>query len=179
MASEEWRKVPGWEADYEVSSHGRVRSLPRESRNRYGRIVVPGRMLRPFNRDRGYLGVCLQRKRRRSSVMVHCLVALAFIGPRPHEHDVCHFNDERSDNRLDNLRYDTRIGNLADARRNGRIAGAKGERNGRAKITDEIVREIRRRVVGGATHRSLARELGVSRDIVRHVANGKTWSHVE
>jgi len=178
MASEEWRPVPGWEREYEVSNLGRVRSLPHESRNRYGPIVVTGRMLKPYAKYGRYLGVTLIRRGRRESPTVHSIVAAAFIGPRPPKYDVCHLDDNGYNNNLENLRYDTRIGNMDDARRNGRLLRARGERNGIAKITSDMVKEIRRRVAAGATHGPLAKEIGISRSIVRNVAARRTWAHV-
>lgn len=53
---------------------------------------------------------------------VHELVLLAFVGPRPSdEYEVLHGNGERSDNRLDNLRWGTVLENAADRDRHGRV----------------------------------------------------------
>src|SRR5699024_9639299 len=51
---------------------------------------------------------------------VHRLVMEAFVGPCPEGMEVCHWNDNASDNRLSNLRYDTRSANTMDMIRNGR-----------------------------------------------------------
>lgn len=50
---------------------------------------------------------------------VHSLVALAFIGPRPHGYEVCHNNGNPLDNRVDNLRYGTSADNKLDQVRHG------------------------------------------------------------
>jgi HNH endonuclease len=52
---------------------------------------------------------------------------------------------------------------------------ARGERNNHAKLTDELVREIRASAEGSA---SIARRLGVDRHTIAHVRNGSTWRHV-
>ena len=36
---------------------------------------------------------------------VHSLVALAFLGEKPHRHDVDHIDKDRKNNNLTNLRY--------------------------------------------------------------------------
>ena len=66
--AEEWRPVPGWEATHEVSDRGRVRSRTRVLTQRD---------------DRGYAQVTLRHRDRLKSYLVHRLVALAFLGPRP------------------------------------------------------------------------------------------------
>jgi hypothetical protein len=52
---------------------------------------------------------------------------------------------------------------------------ARGPANGAAKLTDEIVREIRRSSVDAG---SLARLFGVTRENIYSIRNGKTWRHV-
>ncbi len=47
MPREIWRTIPGYEGQYEVSNLGRVKSLRRLSRGRYGPRTVPERILRP------------------------------------------------------------------------------------------------------------------------------------
>lgn len=103
---EEWRPIPGYEALYEVSSIGRVRSLPRATTS--GKI----RKLR-LNRH-GRYDINLSADNRTRTFNVHVLVALAFIGPRPDGYDVRHLNGDRTDNRLANLGYSTHSENLRD-----------------------------------------------------------------
>lgn len=55
---------------------------------------------------------------------------------------------------------------------------ARGERNGRAKLTATLVLEARRRHREGESDRSIAATMGVSPDAVRCVIQGKTWRSV-
>jgi hypothetical protein len=56
---------------------------------------------------------------------------------------------------------------------------ARGERCGSAKLTDDAVREIRRRRALGETCRAISVVIGVSRSAVERVANGSRWQHVK
>ena len=47
-----------------------------------------------------------------------------------------------------------------------------------AKLTDEKVLEIRRRVLAGERQKIIASDCGVSQSIVSDVASGKRWKHV-
>jgi hypothetical protein len=120
---EQWRPVIGWEAQYEVSNLGRVRSLdrliPAVNRDGSGRMNrLKGRLLKGTPDRDGYLKVNLRNGTGAVSTrMIHTLVLEAWIGPRPLKHDVCHGAGGTSDNSLANLRYDTRSANEADKRR--------------------------------------------------------------
>lgn len=63
---------------------------------------------------------------------------------------------------------------------------ATGERNGFSRLTEEAVRDIRRRLTPGSngrvttnnSGRALAREYGVSEKTIRDAAYGRQWKHV-
>jgi len=116
---ERWRAVPGYEGRYEVSDFGRIRSLLVNGPG------LRGRILRPFRDRRGRLTVTLCRDGRGKSLMIHRLVAEAFIGPRPDGMETRHLNDQAWDNRLVNLAYGTSSENKRDAVRNGRHPESK------------------------------------------------------
>jgi hypothetical protein len=116
-----WRPVVGYEGLYEVSDLGNVRSLDREVVGvRYGKEVtwkLKGKMLKPCqDGNYGLLAVKLPLARTRK---IHRLVMEAFVGPCPENMEVCHWNGIPSDNRLENLRYDTHSANMQDAIRHG------------------------------------------------------------
>lgn len=114
--NERWRPVPGYEGFYQVSDRGSVLSLARldaRGRRRQERI------LRLHRARSGHLSVALCRNGERQNYLVHHLVLMAFIGPRPVGMEGCHWNDVPDDNRVENLRWDTRSSNLLDCVRNG------------------------------------------------------------
>lgn len=113
---ERWLPVVG-HPGYEVSDHGRVRSLDRVVVCVDGRkLSYRGQMLK-LREEAGYHKVCLSRRQWRK---VYLLVLEAFVGPRPPGMVGCHRDDVGTNNRLTNLRWDTISSNQKDRVRNGR-----------------------------------------------------------
>jgi len=64
--------------------------------------------------ESGRLQVRLKVGEIKKTFRVHRLVLEAFVGPCPHGCEACHRNNDPSDNRIENLRWDTKQSNLAD-----------------------------------------------------------------
>jgi hypothetical protein len=78
------------------------------------------------------------------------------------------------------LSLGTQKDNIQQAIRRGRRAQVKppvrrGEKNARAKLTEQQVREIRVAYRPGVC--GLAKRYGVTRSTIRSVATGRTWKH--
>lgn len=118
---EEWRPVPGFEGKYEVSDHGRVKSLDRLYTDSLGRTYARrGRMLALRSEKKTGYKVCdLTVGSGHKTSRVHRLVLAAFVGPCPDGMLACHNNGDPSDNRLANLRWDTQSENMYDKRKHG------------------------------------------------------------
>lgn len=94
---------------YEVSNYGRVKSY--KSKN--------PRILKGRPDKAGYINHWLTDTDGVSkNVRTHILVTQAFWGYPPEGMVVCHYDDVKTNNHLDNLRYDTRKANWEDIRRN-------------------------------------------------------------
>lgn len=59
-----------------------------------------------------------------------------------------------------------------------RPQGVAGSRNPRARLTEEQVREIKSRLVQGATLKELSTQFSVSVSTIESIAIGRTWKHV-
>ena len=128
MLVEEWKDIKGYEGRYQVSNLGRVRSLDREYNNRGTMVPIKGKML-SFNNCRGYSLVSLCKDDSKPyKAKVHRLVAEAFI-PNP-ENKPCidHINTDRTDNRVENLRWVTRKENMDNPLTKSKLASCRGKR---------------------------------------------------
>lgn len=169
LPGEIWKPVVGYDGRYSVSNKGRVRTESHVARGRWGHQRLRARILRPGSAS-GYPVVRLGRSR---PYFVHRLVLEAFVGPRPEGMEACHNNGDRTDNRAENLRWDTRTNNHADKVAHG--TAPRGENNSRAKLAEDDVLAIRQQ--GGAPH-ELAEAYGVSRHTIARILAQKTWKHV-
>lgn len=104
MTTTEWKTVAGY-PNYEVSNDGRIKGLKR------------GRILNPKPDRTGYVLVCLRNDAGMKRLLIHRLVAEAFL-PRPEGHDVVHHKDaNRANNRVANLEWTTQQKNVKASRR--------------------------------------------------------------
>lgn len=165
MSSEHWRPIPGYEP-YEASPDGFIRGLK------------GCRTLTPVLTQYGYHQVSLCVRGKKYSRLVHRLVAYAFIGPQPSpEHDVLHWDGNKTNNKLSNLRWGTPKDNNADQVRHGtRIVGS---RVGVSKLTEKQVQAIRDMWnYGKLGQNEIAEKMGVHRRTVNSIVRGVTWKHV-
>lgn len=171
----EFRWVPNYPG-YCVSSDGRVFSAWRLG----SRPVVTAvwKELRGGLDKDGYRKVILRiAAKKYKHWRVNILVLTVFKGERPPGMNCAHDNNVRADNAVSNLRWDTQANNVADKHRHG--TRQIGERSGCAVLTEQKVRDIRRRYAkGGITLTALGREYGVSVPTVQAVTSRRNWAYL-
>lgn len=163
MSEEEWMPhptVPG----YEVSSLGRVAS---SKRGHHKLICI-------VQRRSGYCYATLYHEAKRVQCRVHAAVLEAFVCPRPSpEHQACHSDGNRANNRLYNLRWDTAKGNARDRTMHGNAH--EGARHHKAKLDGPAVLSI---LESPLPYKELASLHGVSPSLVGLIKRGKVWKSV-
>lgn len=110
-----WRPVYGFVGFYEMSTRGRVNSVDRYVDNQGGKYHVKERILKPDILRNGYLRVRLANNGVITNCLVHRLVAMTFpdlvdwtedAKGRPFEElTINHLNEDKSDNRVENLQW--------------------------------------------------------------------------
>lgn len=156
---EVWRPIPGF-GGYEVSSAGRVRSV------KHSTSSFVGRLLTPWIEQNGYLRVSLCVGGKPVKMWIHRLVALAFQGFQPSsDHEVAHWDGDKTNNSAINLRWATRSENSGDTVRLGRQPA--GEMHGRAVLSNADVAAIRSSYTGRyGEQTAIARQFGVSQPTI-------------
>ena len=106
---EMWKDIPGFEGLYQASNQGNIKSLDMRVRykNTQHTAFKKGRVLSPKTTNKGYLEVVLMKDAVRYNKRVHQLVALTFI-PNPNGYPyINHINENKKDNRVNNLEWCT------------------------------------------------------------------------
>ncbi len=135
--------------------------------------AIKGRTLKQLPDTNGYMRVNLYRDGHPKTTLVHRTVLRAFVSEPPPGFDGCHCNGKPTDNRLSNLRWDTRANNLKDMIRHG--TSQRGEKNARAKLNTDDVREIRNLMSSGVKQTEIARRFGVSPPCIAAIKSGRKW----
>ena len=107
---EEWRPILGYEGFYEVSSFGRIKSLPKKVGKGSGFTITNEKVLSPHIHSSGYCKVSLYLHGKQKTVSVHRLVLEAFVGKS--DLSVDHIDSDKSNNAISNLRYCTQRQNV-------------------------------------------------------------------
>ena len=177
--SEEWKQIPGFGGHYEASTLGRVRVKDRvvTKRHRMGALIeqfYPSHLLKSYCGDKwGHQYVTIGVDNKALKIGVHRMVLLAFVGEPPSGCEGCHNNGDPSDNRPENLRWDTHFNNNQDRKNAGHYAS--GKNHPMAKLTPDQVIAIRTRAV---TKKEAMWKYGISNSQHHRIMKGESWSHL-
>lgn len=177
---ETWKNVPGYEGYYEVSDLGRIRSVDRivlvNSNGRTFERKLKGRILKQAFDGRGfYLQSNLARDGETKMVLVHRVVALAFLDNPNNLPEVNHKDEDKTNNYASNLewcshKYNNNYGTKKSA--------GKGEGNSQNKFSEEIIKEIKRLYKPrdpNFGNKALSKKYGISCPHISSIVHGKRW----
>jgi hypothetical protein len=162
MGNEIWKDVYGYEGLYQISNLGNVRSNYK--------------LLTPQKTRFGYMKIRLSINNVRKGFFMHRLVAIAFIENKENKRCVNHKDGIKTNNNVDNLEWATHSENERHAYLNGLQPSKEGVKNGRCKLTELDIIEIRNTK---KTLVELSSMYNVTPTAISNIKRYKLWKHIK
>lgn len=139
-----WKDIKGYEGLYQISNLGRIKSLEREIiRQHSTTMLLKEKILKQQNMN-GYKFVRLSKNNTIKQYLVHRLVATAFIENPNNYKEINHKDENKSNNKLDNLEWCSHNYNINYGTGNERrsISEKGKKKNGNYKNISHIGKKI-------------------------------------
>ena len=165
VVEEQWLPVVGYEQCYIVSNLGNVIAIERVRIEKNGkRKLYKQKKLLPYIK-RKYYTVNLYSKKQ-ATLLIHRLVAKAFIPNPENKREVNHIDGNKLNNRLENLEWCTMQENMEHAGRTGLMK--HGEDHRLCQLTNEQIIEIKEKIkmTPDGHLQDIANSYGIRREIV-------------
>jgi len=168
---ERWRPITGYEGQYEVSDTGRIKSLKRKGK---GTPHTQDLIRKTNYLPKGQELVSLSKNGKVKTLLVHRLVAKAFL-PNPNNYpQINHLDGNRKNNNLDNIEWCNQAQNQKHAWDTGLILR---ENHNTTKLDENKVREIRISFPS-KTMLALSREYDVNISTISRIIHRQMWWNV-
>lgn len=168
---------------YQISSHGRVRSLDRVLKKKDGYSYhVKGKVLIQMDNGVGYAQVSLGRKY--NAMAVHRLVGKLFIPNPTRKKTINHKDGNKKNNHFSNLEWSTYRENNIHARATGLNTSRglenppKGSAHWNSKLDEVQVKTIKVCIRDGMSNADLARYFKVRPSSISLIRTGDHWKHI-
>ena len=120
MEKETWKDIMLFEGKYQVSDHGRIKSMFRPVKFGMGGIRILPEAIKPTRIRKGYVYVKLSNEGVVTTFLVHRLVAIHFLETSGDRLHVNHIDFDGTNNKVTNLEWVTRSENQIHSVNNGR-----------------------------------------------------------
>lgn len=172
---EVWKTVPYelFNEKYSISNYGRVKPI---TKSKYSHLR--DEYLKPGIGARGYGHISMYHSGLHKQAFIHRMVAYAFLGDPPKGKTiVCHLDDNKLNNRADNLIWGDNSDNMRHMVEHRR--SLVGSKNPRALLDDVEVLTIRRLYKEGSfSQTALAITYGVDQTQISRIVLRKAWKHI-
>ena len=162
----EWRDIKEFEGIYQISNNGSVKSLERINSRGY---ILKEKTLNSNINSWGYKVITLHKNCFRKTVLVHRLVAEAFIPNLYKKAQVNHKSGNKLDNYVDNLEWCTGSENMIHAYKTGLRKLPIGELNPNAKLSFLEKKEIKKLKSEGLKIRDISIMYRVSKSEIYNI----------
>lgn len=178
--NEIWKDIPGYEGMYECSNYGNIKSVDRNIENSLiGSFIKKGIHKSPSMRG-NYLKVALSKNGVVKQISVHRIIAETFITNFNGKKCVNHKNGIKTDNRVENLEWNSYSENTNHSYKNGLQVSQKGSSHGKSKTNENDVLEMRNMYRNDSLSVSaIAKMYNLSVPTVSEIVNNKSWVHVK
>lgn len=134
---------------------------------------------RPNYKD-GYACFTAGKKGHRINVKTHSVVGKLFVDNPDGLAELDHLDNNRMNPSADNLEWVSHQENIRRALCRGSYNGRYvGEKNPKAKLNNDIVKNIRIDFVNGLTQNKISRKYNVPWSTVHNIVTYQTWKHVD
>jgi hypothetical protein len=178
-----WRDISGFEDYYQISNFGRIRGLNRTIIDKNGlRKNLKGKILKPPMASNGYLFFRPCKNGIITNFLLHRIVAQAFVPNLNNKPEINHKDFNKKNNIYTNLEWCTHSENhkhlFDNGIKNKYFINNTGSNNGRTKLVESEVRQIKILLANGKKHKDIAKLFNTSTPIIDKISSGQNWKHV-
>ena len=177
--AEQWKNIAEYEGRYQVSDHGRIRSLNRRVvRNDGVTLRLKGKIKKQGKHRQGYMLIDLSKAGEKKTYLVHRLVAEAFVDNPKDKLEVNHKDGDKKNNHARSLEWCTPQENSLHTYHTELRDRPRGELNGRSKLNRFQVKRVRLMRQLGTTYAETGRIFKLNPVTIRDVCLRKLWKHI-
>lgn len=181
LGNEIWKPVNGYEGFYEVSNLGRVKSLDRYVDSAHGLRLHKGKILQPEVDKLGYRLAHVCKDGKDDRLLVHRLVAEAFLDNKENLPCVNHKDEQPWNNQVNNLEwctytYNNQYNGLTEKRF---VTRKENINSGKTKMgTSIIMKDFNNNIIKEYINMERVKEDGLSDYYVKLCCKGKRESYL-
>ena len=162
------KDVQGYAGLYQISSQGEVTSFAK------GKV----RTLKPDTGKYGHKRVTLSKNAKLERVLVHRLVAIAFV-EGDHSLHINHIDSDPTNNDYTNLEWVTQKENAVHGYKHGdKRAAVEAAGKANRKLSQEQIEEIKiLKSTTSLSNPAIGKKYGVGREVIRRLIKGDTYGY--
>lgn len=177
-----WKDIPGYEGLYQVSTLGKIKSLPKKWIVRNGGTHITKEFIRNGEIGRGgYLYINLCKRSKPKTFLIHRIIAQTFIFNLGNKPCINHKDGNKLNNNVENLEWCTYSENHKHAYKL-RLMNREGERHHLHKLTEIQVMEIKKIMKNKNNERGIwakiAKKFNVHPMTISGIVCGRNWRHI-